>query len=62
MPACRASSVQFRGNACEVLDWNVDAIAFYESLGATRMPEWQLFRFTGPALERYRGGQAQPEA
>jgi GNAT superfamily N-acetyltransferase len=37
-----------------VLDWNVDAIAFYESLGATRMPEWQLCRLTGPALERYR--------
>jgi GNAT superfamily N-acetyltransferase len=37
-----------------VLDWNVDAIAFYKSLGATRMPEWQLCRLTGPALERYR--------
>ena len=37
-----------------VLDWNVDAIAFYESIGATRMPEWQLCRLTGPALERYR--------
>ena len=36
-----------------VLDWNVDAIAFYESLGATRMPEWQRCRLTGPALERY---------
>jgi len=36
-----------------VLDWNVDAIAFYESLGATRLLEWQLCRLTGPALERY---------
>jgi len=39
-----------------VLDWNVDAIAFYESLGATRLLEWQLCRLTGPALERYGGG------
>ena len=43
-----------------VLDWNVDAIAFYESLGATRMAEWQLCRLTGPALERYGGGEASP--
>ena len=43
-----------------VLDWNVDAIAFYESLGATRMPEWQLCRLTGPALARY--GRGRPES
>jgi GNAT superfamily N-acetyltransferase len=45
-----------------VLDWNVDAIAFYESLGATRMPEWQLCRLTGPALERYGSGASSSES
>ena len=33
-----------------VLDWNAPAIAFYESLGATVMPEWRITRVTGPAL------------
>ena len=36
-----------------VLDWNAPAIAFYESLGARRLPEWQLCRLAGPALEQY---------
>lgn len=35
-----------------VLDWNAPAIAFYEGLGAQRLPEWQLCRLTGPALAR----------
>lgn len=33
-----------------VLDWNVDAIRFYESLGAVPMSEWTTFRVTGDAL------------
>jgi len=37
-----------------VLDWNEPAIAFYESLGARRMREWQICRLTGPALLQYR--------
>jgi GNAT superfamily N-acetyltransferase len=36
-----------------VLDWNTDAIAFYENLGATLMPEWRLARVSGDALERF---------
>ena len=36
-----------------VLDWNEPAIAFYESIGARRMREWQICRLTGPALTRY---------
>ena len=36
-----------------VLDWNEPAIAFYESLGARRMREWQICRLTGPALAQY---------
>ncbi len=35
-----------------VLDWNVDAQAFYESLGATVMPDWRITRVTGDALRR----------
>lgn len=36
-----------------VLDWNEPAIAFYESIGARRMREWQICRLTGPALAKY---------
>jgi len=36
-----------------VLDWNTDAIGFYEGLGATLMPEWRLARVTGDALQRF---------
>lgn len=36
-----------------VLDWNEPAIAFYESLGARRMREWQLCRLTGTELSQY---------
>ena len=35
-----------------VLDWNAPAIGFYESLGATVMPDWRVCRLTGEALER----------
>ena len=35
-----------------VLDWNVDAQRFYESLGATAMPDWRITRGTGDALAR----------
>ena len=33
-----------------VLDWNSDAIRFYESLGARPMSEWTTYRVTGDAL------------
>ena len=36
-----------------VLDWNAPAIAFYESLGAKRLREWQLCRLAGTELEKY---------
>ncbi|SDO26350.1 L-amino acid N-acyltransferase YncA [Nakamurella panacisegetis] len=35
-----------------VLDWNAPSIAFYESLGATGMDGWTVFRLTGPDLAR----------
>jgi hypothetical protein len=36
-----------------VLDWNVDAIRFYEKMGATVLPDWRICRVTGDALARY---------
>lgn len=33
-----------------VLDWNAAAIGFYQSLGATLLPDWRITRVTGPAL------------
>ena len=34
-----------------VLDWNADAIRFYQSLGAERLDDWTTFRLTGAALQ-----------
>ncbi len=33
-----------------VLNWNQPAIDFYEKLGATVMPDWQIVRVAGDAL------------
>lgn len=33
-----------------VLDWNANAINFYESLGASVLPEWRICRVAGDAL------------
>ena len=33
-----------------VLDWNEPSIRFYQSLGATVMPEWQLVRMTAAEI------------
>ena len=38
-----------------VLDWNAPSIAFYESLGAVRMTEWQICRVAGDALKKLAG-------
>ena len=37
-----------------VLDWNADAIAFYEGLGATVMPDWRICRISGDGLLRFK--------
>ena len=36
-----------------VLDWNRPAIAFYEKMGATLLPDWRICRVTGDALARF---------
>ena len=40
-----------------VLDWNDNAIRFYEKMGATVMPDWRICRVTGHALAAF-GGDA----
>jgi GNAT superfamily N-acetyltransferase len=35
-----------------VLDWNVNAIRFYERMGAEVMPEWRICRVTGERLQQ----------
>jgi GNAT superfamily N-acetyltransferase len=37
-----------------VLDWNVNAIRFYEKMGATLLPDWRICRVTGEALQAFR--------
>ncbi|XP_047315371.1 probable acetyltransferase NATA1-like [Impatiens glandulifera] len=36
-----------------VLDWNVNAINFYQGMGAQILPEWRICRLTGDALQAY---------
>lgn len=36
-----------------VLDWNLPAIGFYRSVGATVMDDWRICRMTGPALQAF---------
>ncbi|MBC8119914.1 MAG: GNAT family N-acetyltransferase [Burkholderiaceae bacterium] len=36
-----------------VLDWNQPAIDFYQSIGATMLPDWRIFRLTGDGLARF---------
>ena len=38
-----------------VLDWNANAIGFYQRMGATVMPDWRICRVTGPALAALAG-------
>ncbi len=39
-----------------VLDWNEPAIGFYESLDATAMDDWTVYRLAGKALEDLASG------
>ncbi|KAJ7975049.1 putative Tyramine N-feruloyltransferase 4/11 [Quillaja saponaria] len=36
-----------------VLDWNINAIKFYEEMGAKILPEWRICRLTGEELQAY---------
>ncbi|MBW4522347.1 MAG: GNAT family N-acetyltransferase [Scytolyngbya sp. HA4215-MV1] len=39
-----------------VLDWNAPAIAFYERIGATILPDWRICRITGDGLQQLADG------
>ena len=41
-----------------VLDWNENAIRFYEKMGATVMPDWRICRVTGDALAAFAPSEA----
>ena len=43
-----------------MLDWNSSAIAFYEQMGATVLPDWRICRITGEALSAF--GHTDPLA
>jgi GNAT superfamily N-acetyltransferase len=36
-----------------VLDWNENAIRFYEKMGATVMPDWRVCRVAGDTLQAF---------
>ena len=36
-----------------VLDWNANAIRFYEKMGAVVMPEWRICRLAGSTLQGF---------
>jgi GNAT superfamily N-acetyltransferase len=36
-----------------VLDWNENAIRFYEGMGATVMPDWRICRLAGDSLAAF---------
>lgn len=42
-----------------VLDWNTPAIRFYESLGATVLPDWRIARVAGAAIDALADGPAR---
>ncbi len=41
-----------------VLDWNANAIRFYERMGAAVMPDWRICRVTGDGLRDMAGPAA----
>lgn len=41
-----------------VLDWNANAIAFYQKLGATVMPDWRICRVAGDGLHQLADAKA----
>ena len=45
-----------------VLNWNEQAMEFYQELGAVPMDEWTTFRLTGEALDRLASREGRPTA
>ncbi|XP_052200533.1 probable acetyltransferase NATA1-like [Diospyros lotus] len=51
--ASRAAKMGYGRVEWVVLDWNVNAIKFYEEMGAQILQEWRICRLTGEALQAY---------
>ncbi|KAI5578516.1 hypothetical protein BDE02_08G032900 [Populus trichocarpa] len=49
----QAVKMGFKRVEWSVLEWNVNAIKFYEEMGAKVSTEWRVCRLTGDALEAY---------
>jgi GNAT superfamily N-acetyltransferase len=45
-----------------VLDWNENAIRFYQRMGASVMPDWRICRLAGDALQCFTGSPTAPSA
>lgn len=45
-----------------VLDWNTKAIGFYQSMGATMLPDWRIVRVTGLSLAALAAGPGAAHA
>jgi GNAT superfamily N-acetyltransferase len=63
----RAVAALARDRGCgrfewSVLDWNAPAIRFYESLGATVLPDWRIARVVEPAIRALAEGAPAPGA
>jgi GNAT superfamily N-acetyltransferase len=43
-----------------VLDWNASAIGFYQSLGASVLPDWRICRVTGNQLDALAHSASSP--
>ena len=42
-----------------VLDWNADAIGFYQGIGADVMPDWRICRVSGDSLATLAAGASR---
>ncbi|GLJ42411.1 hypothetical protein SUGI_0878850 [Cryptomeria japonica] len=51
--ASQATKLGFSRVEWSVLDWNVNAIKFYEDMGAHLLQEWRICRLTCKALEAF---------
>lgn len=59
--ACTAVDRGYGRLEWAVLDWNVDAIRFYESVGAIPKSEWTTYQVSGPALARLASRPMKPD-
>ena len=49
----QAHSLGVKRVAWEVIDWNTNAIRFYESTGATVLKDWSVVQMNNEGLEKY---------